>query len=176
MHSLAELKKAIIQETKKIWVDEPDDVKAIRHGFFPSGAGVYDQYFSVLVMLGSETRNLSIHTFSSLIDFSRSDKFDLDQLKYMTGEMLRVTNGVLAYFGLKKLGEIISSFISLLEDIQDKNEYETLVEDLFTLSNRYQMWLYQTFPWHLSVFFPKNDKGKVEENQAVLKNLNVSDF
>lgn len=176
MRSLAKLKKAIMEETEKIWVDEPQDVKEVRHGYLPSGAGVYDQYFSVLVMLGSETRNLAIHTFSSLTDFARSDRFDLDQLKYMTREMLRVTSGVLAYFGLKRLGEIISSFLLLLEDIEDKNEFQTMVEDLFTLSNRYQMWLYQTFPWHLSVLFPKFDPKQAAENQAILQQLNLTEL
>lgn len=176
MQSLVELKKEIIEETEKIWIDEPQDVRAIRHGFFPSGAGVYDQYFSVLVMLGSETRNLAIHTFSTLVNFAQSEKLELDQLKYMTREMLRVTSGVLAYFGLKKLGEIISNFLLLLEEIEDKKEFRTIVQDLFTLSNRYQMWLYQTFPWHLSVFFPKNNQEKVKEEQTILKNLNLTDF
>ena len=172
MNNLSELKDAIRNEIEAIWVEEPEDVRTIRRGFFPSGAGNYNQYFSVLVMLGSETRNLAIHSFSNLVTFSESGEFDIQQLKYMTKEMLRVTTGVMGYFGLKRLGEILTSFLNQLDGVEELHELRDLFKDLFTLSNRYQMWLYQTFPWHLSVFFPKKTLDEVQEDLAIVQKLN----
>lgn len=97
MDTLSELKASIREEIENIWINEPKDLRTIRHGFFPSGAGVYDQYFSVLVMVGGEARGLAIHTFSNLVTFADSGQFDLDQLRYMAKEMLRITSGVIGY-------------------------------------------------------------------------------
>ena len=154
MDTLSELKASIREEIENIWIDEPEDIRTIRHGFFPSGAGVYDQHFSVLVMVGSEARGLAIHTFSNLVTFADSGQFDLEQLKYMAKEMLRITSGVIGYFGLKRLGEILTAFLNHMNEVISITELRDLFADLFTLSNRYQMWLHQTFPWYLSVFFP----------------------
>jgi len=169
--NLTELKKTIKAEIDTIWADEPDDVRKMRRGFFPSGAGVYNQYFSVLVMAGSEARNLAIHSFSNLVALADSSHFNLEQLKILTQEMLRLTAGVIGYFGLERLGMILSSFLNNLEEIETKSELQELFADLFTLTNRYQMWLYQTFPWHLSVFFEKNTKEQVEADLEIAERL-----
>jgi hypothetical protein len=168
---MKELKETIKTEIEAIWSDEPNDVRRMRRGFYPSGAGVYNQYFSVLVMAGSEARNLAIHSFSNLVALSESDSFSLEQLKIMTREILRLTAGVIGYFGLERLGMILNSFLNNLDEIETKSELQKVFKDLFTLSNRYQLWLYQTFPWHLSVFFQKNSKEQVEEDIEIVKQL-----
>ena len=174
MNDLMALKKTIKAEIDSIWTEEPDDVRKMRRGFFPSGAGVYNQCFSVLVMAGSEVRNLSIHSFSNLVALSDSNHFSLEQLKIMTREMLRLTAGVIGYFGLERLGMILNSFLNSLGEIANKTELQELLSDLFTLTNRYQMWLHQTFPWHLSVFFPKNTKNQVEADLEIANRLEQS--
>ena len=171
INNLMELKKAIKAEIDAIWTEEPDDVRKMRRGFFPSGAGVYNQYFSVLVMAGSEARNLAIHSFSNLVALADSDEFSLEQLKIMTREMLRLTSSVIGYFGLEQLGMILNSFLDNLDEIETKIELQELFADLFTLTNRYQMWMYQTFPWHLSVFFQKNTREQVDEDMQIVNRL-----
>jgi hypothetical protein len=171
MDTLSELKASIREEIENIWIDEPEDVGTMRHGFFPSGAGAYDQHFSVLVMVGSEARGLAIHTFSNLVTFADSGQFDLEQLKYMAKEMLRITSGVIGYFGLKRLGEILNSFLKHMDEVTSITELRDLFADLFTLSNRYQMWLHQTFPWYLSVFFPTKTLEIVQGDLDIAQRL-----
>ena len=171
MDTISELKATIREEIEKTWIDEPEDVRTIRHGFFPSGAGAYDQYFSVLVMVGGEARGLAIHTFSNLVTFADSGQFDLDQLRYMAKEMLRITSGVIGYFGLTRLGEILTSFLRHIDEVNSITELRDLFADLFTLSNRYQMWLHQTFPWYLSVFFPTKTPEIVQEDLDIAQRL-----
>ena len=156
------VRQAVRLEIERIWLNEPEDVAALRKGFIPSGAGAYGQYFSVLVMLGSEVRGLAIHAFSNLVTFAGSGRYDLAQLKDMAREMLRVTAGVVGYFGLRRFGEILGDFLEHLDEAGSVEEIQGLFDDLFTLSNRYQMWLHQTFPWNLSVFFPKRSQAQVE--------------
>lgn len=169
MDTLSDLKASIREEIERIWTREPEDVCAMRRGLFPSGAGVYDQYFSVLVMVGSETRNLAIHIFSNLVTFSDSGEFSVEQLQFLAKEMLRVTSGVMGFFGLKRLGEILTSFLKHIDEIDSITELRDLFADLFTLTNRYQMWLHQTFPWHLSVFFQKKNLETIQEDLAIAK-------
>ena len=171
MNTLEELHEAIRDEIDGIWTKEPEDIRALRRGFMPSGAGVYGQYFTVLVMLGSEMRSLAIHTFSGLVSFVDSERFNLEQLKYMTKEQLRVTSGVLEYFGLRRFGDILNAFLKHLDAVENLSELRELLQDMFTLTNRYQMWLYQTFPWHLSVFFPKKTIGDVNLDMTISQNL-----
>lgn len=171
MDTLSELKTSISEEIENIWINEPEDVRTMRHGFFPGGAGVYDQYFSVLVMVGSEARSLAIHTFSNLVTFADSGQFTLEQLRHMAKGMLRITSGVIGYFGLKRFGEILTSFLKHIDEVDSITELRDLFADLFTLSNRYQMWLHQTFPWHLSIFFPQKTLKKVQEDLAIAQSL-----
>jgi hypothetical protein len=156
------VQESVRREIERIWLDEPEDVAALRRGFVPSGAGAYGQYFSVLVMLGGEVRGLAVHSFSNLLAFSRSGRFDLAQLKEMTREMLRVAAGVVGYFGLRRFGGLLGGFLAHLDEVDHVDQLTPLFEDLFTLSNRYQMWLHQTFPWRLAVFFPKRTPAQAE--------------
>jgi len=41
MNTLEELHEAIRDEIDGIWTKEPEDIRALRRGFMPSGAGVY---------------------------------------------------------------------------------------------------------------------------------------
>jgi hypothetical protein len=163
------VRQAARGEIERIWLNEPEDVAALRKGFIPSGAGAYGQYFSVLVMLGSEVRGLAIHAFSNLVTFAGSGRYDLAQLKDMAREMLRVTVGVVGYFGLRRFGRILGDFLEHLDEAASVAELQGLFEDLFTLSNRYQMWLHQTFPWHLSVFFPKRTLDQAEADLQIAR-------
>lgn len=165
------LKEAVRQETERIWLHEPEEVRALRLGLVASGAGVYGQVFSVIVMLGGEARNLAIHGFSNLVSFAASGRFDLDQLRYLTRETLRVTAGVIGYFGLKRLGGLLGEFLACLDEIDDTETMKALLEEFFTLSNRYQMWLHQTFPWHLAVHFPRRSPQELEEALELARRL-----
>jgi hypothetical protein len=154
---LEELKAEIEREIEKIWLDEPYDIYALKKGYLPSGAGIYDQYFSVLVMLGGEMRALGIHIFADLIEFARSSDFTLSQLKIMAKRMLKIDCNVIGYFGLRDYGEILNKFYMLIDDISTKEEFQSILGLMFTLTNRYQIWMHQIFPWGLSMFFKKRD-------------------
>ncbi|MBW2342392.1 MAG: hypothetical protein JRF50_19025 [Deltaproteobacteria bacterium] len=58
-----------------------------------------------------------------------------------------------------------------IDEVNSITELRGLFADLFTLSNRYQMWLHQTFPWHLSIFFPQKTLNKVQEDLGIAQRL-----
>ncbi|MDW7669829.1 MAG: hypothetical protein SCJ93_13480 [Bacillota bacterium] len=153
--NIDELINEIKKETQDIWVNEPLDIFNIKNGFLGSEAGVYEQYFSPLVMLSGEMRSLGIHTFADLNHFANHDSFDLEVLKIMTKRMIETDVGVISFFGLKRYGAILENFNELIDTIETKEKYIEVVKEIFTLTNRYQMWLHQIFPWGFSMNMKK---------------------
>ena len=159
---LSALKNKISEEIENIWINEPYDIFALKNGYIPSGAGVNDQYFTVLVMLGGLVRGLGIHTFPQLLQFAKED-FTLDQLILITKSSIRVDCGVIEYFGLTSYGKILKDLHVCVDYVQSKQEFMDIMSSMFTLTNRYQLWLHQIFPWRLSMFFKKTSPGQLLE-------------
>ncbi|VEF46780.1 Uncharacterised protein [Bacillus freudenreichii] len=163
---------AVERETENVWLNEPEDIYMLKKGFLPSGAGIYDQYYSVLVMLGGEMRALGIHIFADLLEFSKDPEFDVDILKKMAKRMLKIDVGVISYFGLFHYGKFLEELYGVLEDVSTKEEFKHLIETMFTFTNRYQMWMHQIFPWGVSVFFKQQTPENLEEMKNKIKELN----
>lgn len=161
--TIGELIGEIKKEIENIWIDEPQDIFNIKNGYLGSDAGVYEQYFTPFVMLGGEMRCLGFHTFADLNDFSKRSEFTLDILKIMTKRMLEVDLGVISFFGLRKYGEILTNFNDLIDIICTKEEYQEIIKLMFTLTNRYQMWLHQIFPWGYCMFMKKKTPEDYKE-------------
>lgn len=162
-NTIDELVIEIKNEIKNIWVDEPKDVFNIKNGYLGSDAGVYNQYFTPLVMLGGEMRCLGFHIFADLNDFAKKTEFTLDILKIMTKRMLEVDLGVISFFGLKKYGAILANFNDLIDTINSKEQYSMVIKLMFTLTNRYQMWIHQIFPWGYCMFMKKKTPENYKE-------------
>lgn len=169
MNKIEDFINSVEKETNRIWINEPEDIYALKKGYLPSGAGIYDQYYSVLVMLGGEMRALGVHIFADLLEFSKQSDFDLEILKIMSKRMLKIDNGVISYFGLSNYGKYLEEFYELIGDIPTKEEFTRLVEVMFTFTNRYQIWMHQIFPWGVSVFFKQQTPETYQETSKKLQ-------
>ncbi|WP_158736791.1 hypothetical protein [Alteribacillus sp. YIM 98480] len=150
-------------EIDHIWLEEPHDVFALKNGCLPSGAGIYNQYFSVLVMLSGEMRTLAIHIFADLIDLGKKQEFEMIHLRLMVKRMLTIDCGVIGYFGLPSYANFLDEYYDLVEKVETKDEFLKITKSMFTLTNRYQMWLHQIFPWSLSMFFKQKNPEEYKE-------------
>ncbi|WP_408011100.1 hypothetical protein ACJROX_12635 [Pseudalkalibacillus sp. A8] len=166
--NITSLKQEIEKEINKIWLKEPEDIYALSKGYLPSGAGIYDQYFSVLVMVAGEVRSLAIHTFADLLEFARDEEFQMSHLKKMVKRMLKIDCGVIEYFGLSIYGRILNRYNNIVDEFNDKEQFIEITQLMFTLTNRYQMWLHQIFPWRVSVFYKQIHP---EEYKKIYENL-----
>ncbi|WP_078592632.1 hypothetical protein [Evansella clarkii] len=156
-------KEEIETEIDKIWLKEPEDIYALKKGYLPSGAGIYDQYFSVLVMLGGEMRALGIHIFADLLDLAEHEEFHLSHLKIMVKRMLKIDCGVIGYFGLPVYGSLLNKYYISIDDVETKEEFLEVTQLMFTLTNRYQLWMHQIFPWGVSVYFKQRNPEDYKE-------------
>ncbi|WP_394266892.1 hypothetical protein [Anaerotignum sp.] len=160
---MTELQREIEKHIDEIWVDEPLDITLLKNGYVRSGAGIKEQYFTTLVMLSGEVRALGIHIFPDLLHHAKKETFSLSQLSDMTKRALEIDLGVIGYFGLETLGGLLKKYYEALPFMQNKEEYVKLTKEMFTMTNRYQLWMHQIFPWKLSIFFPKADTQRLQE-------------
>lgn len=162
----------IEEEIDRIWLNEPEDVYALKKGYLPSGAGIYGQYYTVLVMLGGEMRALGIHIFADLLEFSKQPEFELHHLQAMAKRMLKIDCGVISYFGLPMYGKHLNQFYRLIDEIKNKEDFAQTVKVMFTYTNRYQMWLHQIFPWNVSMFFKQQSPDTFRDATQKLQQYN----
>ncbi|MCL4863243.1 MAG: hypothetical protein KJZ93_27815, partial [Caldilineaceae bacterium] len=144
-------------ETDAIWVNEPQDVLALRLGVQTSEAGVYGQYFSPWVMVTGLVRSLAIVDLAALVRLARDETFTVAHLQRLVHEMLAVMLGVVSYFGLPQLAATLAAVDRTVDQIEEREDFSRFIRALHTNVNRYNLWLYQTFPWRLGVLFPKTN-------------------
>ncbi len=142
-------------ETDAIWLMEPEDVRALRLGVLASDAGVYGQYFSPWIMVTGLVRSLAVIELAALVRLSHNPDFSVTQLRTMLGEMLTLSVGVIGYFGLPLLGVTLDAVKRTVDQIDEPADFTRLVTALMIYTNRYNLWLHQTFPWHLGMMYPK---------------------
>ncbi|TMW71188.1 hypothetical protein [Alteribacter natronophilus] len=171
MNEIVTFKKEVEEEITNIWINEPEDIFVLKKGYLPSGAGIYDQYFSVLVMLSGEMRSLGIHAFADLMAFAESPAFQMDQIRIMVKRILKIDCGVISYFGLPKYGGFLNRYYALIDTIETKEEFIDVTRSMFTLTNRYQMWLHQIFPWGISMFFKQKQPDDYKQTYETLKEV-----
>ena len=147
----------IERDTTAIWAREPEDVQALRLGVQTSDAGVNGQYFSPWVMVTGLVRSLAIVELASIERLCRNPAFTLPQLQILLHEQLTVQLGVISYFGLPQLGATLAAVDRCIDQIDTQNDFTHFIQALLTYVNRYNLWLYQTFPWRLGDQFPKAD-------------------
>lgn len=168
MHdTMKEFAEYIKDEVQKIWIEEPQDIYNIRHGCLKSEAGAYGQAFSPLVMLSGEIRYLGTHAFADLNYYCGQNKFSLEELIFMTKRMLATDLSVIGFFGLQEYGKQLAEFNQLLDTELDMEDFAAAVSQMFILTNRYQMWLHQIFPWGYGSFMPRksvDDYKKIAES------------
>jgi hypothetical protein len=153
-------------EIDAIWVNEPEDVRALRLGIQTSDAGLNGQYFSPWVMASGLVRSMAIVELATLQRLSHSTSFGVSHLQRILHEILGLQLGVIGYFGLPQLSVMLQAVDRTVDQIEEKQEFQALITALFTYVNRYNLWLYHTFPWYLGRLFPK---ATVDKASAILE-------
>jgi hypothetical protein len=164
-------------ETDRIWLEEPEEIKAMRLGVFTSGAGSYDQYFSNLVFINGDMRALSTWITPSVILNALDDEsFSLEQCQRLFAWTNLVFVDFLAYCGFVKYAELAQRIIAAAEEIESKDEYRTVIEAWYRYANRMYLWVHQVFPWGLGTAFPKLSPDDLEFMAKAGEKTDVADY
>ncbi len=156
MSKLDELCADLRAETDRIWLDEPDEIRAMRLGAFESDAGSYGQYFSNLVFVNGDMRALSTWITPAVVLRAVADeRYSLDQCKDLFAWTNLVNVDFLAYCGFVQFGTFVHRIVGAYDEIHTKEELSRVLSEWYAYANRMYLWVHHTFPWGLGTAYPK---------------------
>lgn len=171
------LKQRLVLETDRIWLDEPEEIKAMRLGVFTSGAGSYGQYFSNLVFVNGDMRALSTWITPAIIVRALDDeRFSLEQCKDLFAWTNLVNVDFLAYCGFVSFGNFVHEIVESFGQIESKAELEELLGAWYAYANRMYLWVHHSFPWGLGTAYPKLTADDLEFMATARESTAVQDY
>lgn len=137
----------IYEECEQIWLSPPRDLLNIHQGIIKSKAGSYDQYFSTMVFVNGEIRQLGYNAFGGLLKTFTNPKVSLKVTKELIRPFTKIAASFLGYCGLEKLNSLTQEALILSREASSKKELITLYSALCTYTNRLHGWSLHYFPW-----------------------------
>lgn len=164
-------------ETERIWLTEPDEIKAMRLGVYTSDAGSYGQYFSNLVFINGDMRALSTWiTPAVVVRALDAEDFSLEQCKELFSWVNLVNVDFLAYCGFVTFGEFVHRIVAVFGEIDTKQELAALLNAWYAYANRLYLWVHHSFPWGLGTAYPKLSADDLEFMQAERTSPAVAEY
>lgn len=153
----------IEEETKKVWLDEPLEIKRLRLGISEFDAGTDGQIFAVVLNLNGETRAFAVRVCFHLLKKIENPDMPLESLKLLAQNFLPNNAGTMHYLGLKKIKIFAEDVLAVLDQLQSKEEFKALIGALYAYANRMMFWIHEITPHGLGVFYPKWNRQTLEE-------------
>lgn len=169
MEKWMEFRDKISAETKRIWLQEPDELKIQRLGLLKNKAGSYGQYFGTWDFANGMMRDLSMYTMYPIFKLYISGKYSLDQMKDMYTQIIPVYTEYLRYSGYPTLSSYCREFRQLMPEIKDEEQFLEIYKALLMYSNKLAAWVYHYAPWEMGVVYRQKSEGWVEEASRLLK-------
>ena len=145
--SVDELVQQVHAETQRIWITPPEEILDLHAGKIRSRAGSYDQYFATLVFVNGEDRPLGYCAMGGLVKCCFNSDITLEALKQITPNFIKTPAEFLGYCGLDTLWEFVQRTLTVLKDVQTKDDYITLMSTMSLYTNRLNGWNLHYFPW-----------------------------
>lgn len=169
MRKSEELKAKIKAETKRIWLQEPDELKIQRLGLLVNHAGSNGQYFGTWDFANGMMRDLSMYTMYPMLRLFVSGQFSLEQMKSMYVEVLPVYTEYLRYSGYPTLCAYCREFRAIMDTIETEEEFIELYKSLLMYCNKLAAWVYHYAPWEMMVSFKQKDLAWVNEAKRLIE-------
>ncbi len=163
-----ELAEAIKKEIDEMWVEEPVETRRLRLGCLESRPGSYNQYFSTLVFADGETR-ACYNVLAGCMRAVQNPKFGLEQLRELVRIVLPIYVEYLGYSGFPKVREFGRTLFSILDEIDNKEDFEEILADFALYANLFHGWIHFYFPWFLGEFYPLKTKDYFKEMMTLLE-------
>ena len=161
--------REIRQETEKIWLDEPIEVRRLVKGIHPSKAGSYKQNLGNMVFCNGDLRALATWiTPNLMIKALNSPDFTLEQCKSLFSWINMLNIDFLAYCGFIKMGRFVHDIIDSYDHIKTKESFLEILRAWYAYANRIYFWIHHMFPWSLGDFLPCIDEQDVQELSSLM--------
>jgi len=160
---LVAIKNEIDAEVERILVDEPHEMKKLRYGIVESEAGSFGQYYSTLIFLDGETRDLGIYCLYGLLKAADDPSFDLEHLKKLFDIYVPVCAEFIGYCGLTKVWDYTQRVRDSFPLMKEKEDFVAVVSSLTKYAFRIQGWVHHYVPWGIGACFPQKSKEDIRE-------------
>ncbi len=168
MKEADKLKREIDREIRRIWLEEPKEVKKLRMGFIDSGAGSYGQYFTTMVFADGEVRALGYLVYTGILRAIDDPDFDLDHIRKLSRMLVPVCSEFLGYSGFNKVWDFSRRYLELVDKMDNRDELRGVVRSLVLYVNRMHGWIHFYFPWGLGTQFRQKTKKDAEELKRLM--------
>ena len=150
--SWKDLKEELQEETKKIFLKCPDEIKRFHYGIIThSEAGKYNlnQYFGHWVHAYASLMIYSMDMLPSIQRLAMEPDFNLEQLKKLFTKVSKSGNIYMTatYGGQKNLKKYIDKMVEAFDTLKSKEEFVELLEVFSTYVSRIYWWFHWYFPW-----------------------------
>jgi len=160
------LKKYIETEIDRNWLEEPVEMKRLRHGIVTTGAGSFNQYLSTMMFINVYTIAFGQHMFFMFVQCCDDPNISLEVLKRLTEK--EITTGFqptqfLAHVSTPEVHDMALKLVEVLPQITTKNEYRELMGTYVRYINLLHYWHHCTFPWHLGLLYQYKTTEEIAE-------------
>jgi len=148
--SWQELKKELEEETKKVFLTCPDEIKRFHYGIIThsdAGKHALNQYFGHWVHLYAGYYNYSAGILNRLLLWVSDPDFDLKQLKKVFCQLTPFGGGAAGYGGQETISKYTDEMVRVLDTVQTKEEFGELLEVWNAFVSRLYWWFHWYFPW-----------------------------
>jgi hypothetical protein len=149
-----QLKKEIEEETRRIWLEEPEELRKLRLGIIDNEAGSYGQYFTTWDFANGMIRDYSMYTLYPILKLAQDERFTLEHLKAMFRVFDPPYSVYLGYSGFRTLEKFAAEFIQTFESIKSKEDFIEIFKSFIRYANKLAAWSFHYFPWGIGVLFP----------------------
>ena len=177
MTKLETLRKEIDDANAAIWTTEPDEVRAMRLGVFPSEAGSEGQYFANMVFINGYMRALSTWiTPAMILECIKDDTFTLQQCQKLFANINLVNVDLLAYLGFVKFASFARGIIELYPEMKSKQDFDDILKSWYAYANRMYFWVHHMFPWGIGDAFPRVTNDDLEYMTRAQRSTATADY
>ena len=153
------LKDKIAKETERIWLQEPEDLKALRMGALPQRF-TGGQYWTVLDFANGMIRDLSMYTMFPILRSVADPCFTLEQAKVLVKWVHPQITDYLRYSNFLTLDEFDREFISILDTFETKEDFLEFYKVYVQYTNKLAAWTFHYMTWEVSALFPQRERSK----------------
>lgn len=150
----------VYKEINKTFVTAPKELVDIFTGKEQKGVGPYNQYFSTLVFVNGEVRQLGYNALGGVLKVASDKKVDLQSIRSIVSPFCKVAAEFLGYVGLKKLHSFVEEAIVLSKEIDSREDMIELFKAVTTYTSQLHGWTLCYFPWEHGRYHKLDDKKK----------------
>lgn len=154
-----DLKVKIAKETERIWLTEPEDLKALRMGALANKAGSYNQWWTVIDFANGMIRDFSMYTMYPILKAVMDPIFTLDQAKLLVRTVHPPITDYLRYSNFITLDEFDREFISTLDTMETKEDFIEIYKEYVKYTNKLAAWSYHYMTWEVMALYPYRERS-----------------